>query len=72
MASSEEALQALRQRRVVRMLDLDKVNRHQIAEVDAHEGLDNTDGVSPSGNAADAKDACPVSTGAPHTTFPGA
>ena len=56
----------------MRMLDLDKVNRHQIAEVDAHEDLDNTDGVSPSGNAADAKDACPVSTGAPHTTFPGA
>ena len=49
MASSEEALQALRQRRVVRMLDLDKVNRHQIDRLDPHEDLDNTDGVSPSG-----------------------
>ena len=49
MASSEEALQVLRQRRVVRMLDLDKVNRHQIDRLDPHEDLDNTDGVSPSG-----------------------
>jgi hypothetical protein len=32
-----------------RMLDLDKVNRHQIDRLDPHEDLDNTDGVSPSG-----------------------
>ena len=51
MASSEE----LRQRRVVRMLDLDKVNRHQIDELDPHKDLDNAEEAAPPAGANDVK-----------------
>ena len=55
MASSEEALQALRQRRVVRIRDLDKINRYQIDELDLHEDLDNTEDGAPPAKANDVK-----------------
>ena len=37
------------------MLDLDKVNRHQIDELDPHEDLDNTDDAPSAENTADVK-----------------
>eukprot|EP00435_Cladocopium_sp_Y103_P060972 s1590_g22.t1 len=55
MASAAEALEGLRQRRVVRMLDLNKVNPHQFDELNPHEDLDDSHDGSLPGDARDVK-----------------
>ena len=51
MASSEEALEALRQRRVVRILDLDKTNKRHIDELDPDKDLERSSHVSRTGSS---------------------